>query len=129
MAELYTRVSEEYAEITRDWKKGLLRNLLDVEDFYDNADVALGGCRQFCENGAEDFYIDSRENRFSTEDFRESKHMENLLADVKEAENLLAKLMSKIDSIGDVLRDTEFFYSEDLSNWYDEQHQYDYERA
>jgi hypothetical protein len=55
--------------------------------------------------------------------------MENLKRETEEMIRLAARLRERIERAKHQMENLELAYSEDFEKWYDEEHQYDYERA
>ena len=76
-----------------------------------------------------DLMEDSRDSFFATEDFTQSREMEKLKADAKEILRLIYAINWKIGHVSQCLEKLDVEYSEELDEWYTEEHKYDYERA
>lgn len=120
--------SEEAVAPCNDWTKKLTEKLGNAEKAMDAVSSVLSECSGFAAINS-DSYEDVRNNYFTDETFIKSREMENLKRETEEMIRLAARLRERIERAKHQMENLEFAYSEDFEKWYDEEHQYDYERA
>ena len=129
MSKLYTHISEEFANTTNHWAEDLRNNEPQMRTYLEElADYAeyLG---EFAKAHS-DLMEDLSDNWFPpTEDFAQSREIEELGKDAKEILQLIYNINWKIGNVSELLENLEVEYSEDFDKWLEEEHKYDYERA
>lgn len=120
--------SEKAVAPCNRWTKKLTEKLNNAEKTMDVISSVLSECSEFAVINF-DAYEDVRNDYFTDETFIKSREMENLKRETEEMIRLANSLRGKIERAKCQMENLEFAYSEEFEKWYDEEHQYDYERA
>lgn len=119
---------EEAAAHCNDWTKKLTEKLGNAEKTMDAVSSVLSECSGFAAINS-DSHEDVRTSWFIEEPFTKSREMEDLKRETEKMVRLAARLGERIERVKHQMENLEFAYSEDFEKWYDEEHQYNYERA